>query len=77
MTGIGKAKLTEREKEVLKKYTTAQSLSEKDKPTIGGFQSPKRFFSISFDWDNMVEIVKTTKKGKKILKEGYYVVISI
>ena len=77
MIGIGKTKLTKREKEVLKKCIITQPLSEENNFTIEGFQSPGRFFSIGFDWDNMVEIVKTTEKGKKILKEGYYVVISI
>ncbi|MCK5123083.1 MAG: hypothetical protein KAQ87_02970 [Candidatus Pacebacteria bacterium] len=77
MTGIGKAKLTERENEVLKKYKTAQLLSKKDEFTIKGLQSSERFFSIGLDWDNMVEIAKTTEEGERILKEGYYVVISI
>ena len=77
MIGIGKTKLAEREKEVLEKYKTAQPLSEEDNFTIEGLQSSGRFFSIGFDWDNMVGIAKTTEKGKEILEEGYYVVISI
>ena len=74
---IGQIELTKREKEVLKKYTTPQSLSEKDEHTIRGFQSPGSFFSTWFDWDNMVEIAETTKKGRGILKKGYYEGISI
>ena len=74
---IGEAKLTEREKKMLKKCIIAQSLSEEEEFIIGEIQASWRFFLTGFDYDDMIERYKTTEEGKEILKEGYYVVISI
>ena len=69
--------LNKKEKEVLEKCKTPQILSDEYEFTIRGIQSSERFFLTGFDYDDMVKRVVITEEGRKILKAGCYLVISI